>query len=148
MAASSFQPGVLIGQKGNVRLSGAFLLFNGIDKASTGTAGLESLGDFEASPNRTYVPRRLTQPLYEWRDTAKAEREPGYIRFQDIPLASFRMFRQDGWDFPAALSIGSDSQHLRVVLLERQGIGHAVGDDPLAEGWAGKTRLKLCSFGA
>ncbi len=58
LTASSFQPGVLIGQKGNVRLSGAFLLFNGIDKASTGTAGLESLGDFEASPNETSGPQR------------------------------------------------------------------------------------------
>ena len=54
LTASSFQPGVLIGQKGNVRVSGAFLLFNGIDKANTGTAGLESLGDFEASPKETF----------------------------------------------------------------------------------------------
>jgi hypothetical protein len=67
LTASSFQPGVLIGQKGNVRLSGAFLLFNGIDKASTGTAGLESLGDFEASPNQTFGPRRTesADPLPE-----------------------------------------------------------------------------------
>jgi len=53
LTASSFQPVVLIDQKGGVRLSGAFLLFNGIDKAGAATPGPGSQGDFEASPNRT-----------------------------------------------------------------------------------------------